>query len=141
GQPPPVLGDDAKLALRAYDWPGNVRELRNAIERAVVVQSTGTITADDLPDRVREAGHRARPALADGPLKEQLRDGTSIADIAKANGKSLTDVRSAVRAAVKTRLEQAVKAGDLTEKQADAILGRVEARVAMLGSGKRLRLR
>lgn len=74
-------------------------------------------------------------------LKEQLRDGTSIADIAKANGKSLTDVRSAVRAAVKTRLEQALKAGDLTEKQADAILGRVEARVAMLGSGKRLRLR
>ncbi|MBA3818602.1 MAG: sigma 54-interacting transcriptional regulator [Deltaproteobacteria bacterium] len=74
GQPPPVLGDDAKLALRHHDWPGNVRELRNAIERAVVVQSTGTITADDLPERVRDAGRRARPNLPEGALKEQLRD-------------------------------------------------------------------
>jgi len=77
GQPAPQLGDDAKVALRAYDWPGNVRELRNAIERAVVVQASGTIAGDDLPDRVRDAGRRARPA--EGPLKDQLRD--QLADL------------------------------------------------------------
>ena len=78
-QPAPALGEDAKIALRSYDWPGNVRELRNAIERAVVVQSSGTITADDLPERIRDAGRRARPNLPEGPLKEQLRD--QLADL------------------------------------------------------------
>ena len=32
-----------------YDWPGNVRELENAIERALVVGKTDTITISDLP--------------------------------------------------------------------------------------------
>lgn len=35
--------------LMLHDWPGNVRELSNAIERAVVVCKTGTITPYDLP--------------------------------------------------------------------------------------------
>lgn len=77
----------------------------------------------------------------DDQLREQLRDGKSVAEIAKANGKSLADVRSAVKAAVKTRLDQAVKDGDLTRKQADAILERVADRVGALGTGRALRLR
>ncbi len=74
GQPAPQLADDAKAALRSYDWPGNVRELRNAIERAVVVQQGGTISATDLPDRVRDAGRRATPIFGEGHFKDQLRD-------------------------------------------------------------------
>lgn len=74
-------------------------------------------------------------------LKAKLRDGTSVAEIAKANGRSLADVRSAVRAAAKTRLDKAVEDGDLTRKQADAILERVEDHVTAIGSGKGLRLR
>ncbi|MDP1847169.1 MAG: hypothetical protein Q8K79_05190 [Solirubrobacteraceae bacterium] len=74
-------------------------------------------------------------------LKEQLRDGTSVAEVAKANGKSLADVRAAVKAATKTRLDEAVKDGDLTRKQADAILDRVEDHVTAIGSRKGLRLR
>jgi len=35
--------------LMLYEWPGNVRELSNAIERAVVVCKTRTITPSDLP--------------------------------------------------------------------------------------------
>ena len=31
--------------LTDYDWPGNVRELENSIERAVVLSTTGVITA------------------------------------------------------------------------------------------------
>ena len=74
-------------------------------------------------------------------LKEQLRDGRSFADIAKANGKTLADVGSAVKAAAKTRLDKAVQDGDLTRKQADAILERIEDRVTAIASGKDLRLR
>ncbi|MGD8386415.1 MAG: sigma-54 dependent transcriptional regulator [Desulfobacteraceae bacterium] len=34
--------------LQGYSWPGNVRELRNMIERAVVVNRSGTIEERDL---------------------------------------------------------------------------------------------
>ncbi len=82
GQPAPQLSEDAQLALRSHDWPGNVRELRNALERAVVVQTTGTITAEDLPERVCDAGRRARPPLPDGSIRDHLRD--QLADLERA---------------------------------------------------------
>ncbi|MDD9302834.1 MAG: sigma-54-dependent Fis family transcriptional regulator [Desulfobacter sp.] len=43
------ISRDAMDELMLHDWPGNVRELSNAIERAVVVCKTGTITPHDLP--------------------------------------------------------------------------------------------
>ena len=48
-----LIADDAVDALNRYDWPGNVRELENYIERAVVLCSTDTVTADLLPPQVR----------------------------------------------------------------------------------------
>ena len=82
-------------------------------------------------------------ALGTTPAKllASLRAGTSIGDIAKANGKSLAEVRSAVKASVKTRLDKAVKDGDLTQKQADALLARIDEKLAAIASGKQLRLR
>jgi Nif-specific regulatory protein len=41
--------DGVVEALQAYDWPGNVRELENTIERAVVLSTTGTISARHIP--------------------------------------------------------------------------------------------
>lgn len=43
------ISRDAMDELMLYHWPGNVRELSNAIERAVVVCKTSTITPQDLP--------------------------------------------------------------------------------------------
>jgi DNA-binding NtrC family response regulator len=43
------ISRDAMDELMLYQWPGNVRELSNAIERAVVVCKTRTITPLDLP--------------------------------------------------------------------------------------------
>jgi DNA-binding NtrC family response regulator len=43
------ISRDAMDELMLYEWPGNVRELSNAIERAVVVCKTRTITPHDLP--------------------------------------------------------------------------------------------
>jgi DNA-binding NtrC family response regulator len=43
------ISRDAMDELMLYEWPGNVRELSNAIERAVVVCKTSTITPYDLP--------------------------------------------------------------------------------------------
>lgn len=35
-------------ALTAYDWPGNIRALRHAVERAVILSETGSLTAHDF---------------------------------------------------------------------------------------------
>ena len=46
GVPRVALGDDAREALMAYSWPGNIRELSNAMERAVLLCESPTLTAD-----------------------------------------------------------------------------------------------
>ena len=50
------ISADALRMLESYDWPGNVRELKNAIERAVVVTSSGWIEPEHLADQVRDGG-------------------------------------------------------------------------------------
>jgi hypothetical protein len=61
-------------------------------------------------------------------LFEQLRSGKSLADIAKAQGKSLGDVKKAVRTVIATGLSQAVKERRLTQDRADEILKRFDER-------------
>ena len=87
-------------------------------------------------------GGELAKALATTPekLREALRSGTSLAELAEANGKTVTEVRSALKAAAKTRLDKAVEHGDLTRKQADRILARLGERIDALASGRRLRL-
>ncbi len=43
---------EALNVLLGYHWPGNVRELENAVERAVVINSTGQIIMNDLPQHI-----------------------------------------------------------------------------------------
>ncbi|MCJ7508738.1 MAG: sigma-54 dependent transcriptional regulator [candidate division Zixibacteria bacterium] len=47
----PITGfsTEAMELLKNYDWPGNVRELKNAVERAVVVTSGPSVSAENLP--------------------------------------------------------------------------------------------
>ncbi len=39
----------AAKMLAVHDWPGNVRELRNAIERAMILEESASITTASLP--------------------------------------------------------------------------------------------
>jgi hypothetical protein len=54
-------------------------------------------------------------------LFSELRDGKTLAQVAKAHGKSLAEVKSAVADALRKRLDRAVERGDLTRSQADDI--------------------
>jgi len=42
------MAPSAVRALQRHTWPGNIRELENAIERAVLMCDSDTITSDDL---------------------------------------------------------------------------------------------
>ena len=42
----------ALQVLLAYDWPGNVRELRNAIERALLLETTDRLQVSNLPPQL-----------------------------------------------------------------------------------------
>ena len=120
--------------LRGLHGPGDVMKLRGPGGPGFGKHGAG-IRFDIFEDLAKALG------TTDAKLKEQLRDGKSVADIAKANGKSLADVRSAVKAAAKTRLDKAVADGDLTRKQADAMLDRLAEKVTAIGTAKGLRLR
>jgi two-component system response regulator PilR (NtrC family) len=38
--------------LENYSWPGNVRELEHTIERAVALETTGSIQPERLPEKI-----------------------------------------------------------------------------------------
>ena len=59
GTDTPKLAPDALRLLLDYEWPGNVRELENAMERGVVLSTTGTITADLLPTQLTKTPYSA----------------------------------------------------------------------------------
>ncbi len=48
------LSAEAQRTLLSVPWPGNVRELENVIERCVTLATCDEISADDLPQHVRE---------------------------------------------------------------------------------------
>jgi len=48
GRAPVVLSLSAKNELSHYHWPGNVRELENVVQRALVLQPSTVIEAEDL---------------------------------------------------------------------------------------------
>ena len=56
------ISPDAEKMLMRYNWPGNIRELENAIERAMLLTESPTITVSDL--RLGEAVTTAADADA-----------------------------------------------------------------------------
>jgi len=61
-----AISSEARQKLTAHHWPGNVRELRNVIERALILENTGEIQSNSLPDfQIEGRLHKtATPRLA-----------------------------------------------------------------------------
>ncbi|MBZ5542227.1 MAG: sigma-54 dependent transcriptional regulator [Acidobacteriia bacterium] len=83
-----TISPQAFSVLLTYDWPGNVRELENALEAAVALNRSGTITLEDLPPKVRadfQKGRRLEDFYSDLPSLDELR-GKYVAHVLRVVG-------------------------------------------------------
>ena len=87
-------------------------------------------------ERVAKAKGRGPAAAYLGMTRQELvaelRSGKSLAQIARAKGKTVDGLVAAIVAPAKTRLAKAVESGRLTRQRADEILERLTERVAQL---------
>lgn len=73
--------------------------------------------------------------LTSAELVSELRSGKSLADVAKAKGKSVDGLEQAMLNAAKAKLDAAVKAGRLTADEAKQILDRLQAKISDIVNG------
>ena len=77
--------------------------------------------------------------LTEAKLREQLESGKTLAQVAKAQDKTADGLIAALKADVKQRLDDAVKAGRLTQAQETRILADLDQRISDFVNGKLLR--
>ncbi len=65
--PAKTVSKDAMEVLMKYDWPGNVRELENVMERALVLDETGVVEPEDLPEKIRFGIQQRGTLVIDSP--------------------------------------------------------------------------
>ena len=71
GKPGLRFSPEALDALASYAFPGNIRELENAIERAAIMTTDGTVSLHALPPQLRPALSRPRlRAVVELPFTE-----------------------------------------------------------------------
>jgi hypothetical protein len=74
--------------------------------------------------------------LDESALRDKLRNGQSLADVAKAQNKDVQGLEDAIVASQKARLDKAVSDKKLTQSQADDILAELKSHVADLVNAK-----
>jgi hypothetical protein len=78
--------------------------------------------------------------LTQRELEQRLNKGQTLADVAKAQGKSVDGLVAALHDAAKKRLDDAVSAGRLTKAREQSILGGLDARLRDFVNDAQLRL-
>ena len=74
--------------------------------------------------------------LTEAELRTQLEAGKSLADVAKAQGKSVSGLVDALLAAARTKIADAVKNGRLTQADADDLLNGLKDRITAVVNGQ-----
>lgn len=74
--------------------------------------------------------------LTEDELHERLQDGRTLAEIARAEGRSVDGLKDALLDAARERLDEAVEDGPLTEEQRDELLRGLESRIDDLIEGR-----
>lgn len=77
--------------------------------------------------------------MTEDEVRDGLADGSTLADLAEAQGVAVTELVDALVGAATSNVEERVAAGDLTQERADDILADLESRITeMVESGGRL---
>lgn len=105
------VSPDTLAALVGYGWPGNVRELENALESAVALNRSGTLTPDDLPPKLRLAPRADKSAddlYADLPSLDELKKRylTFVLRLSAANKAKAADILGISRKTLYNFLER-----------------------------------
>ena len=108
GKQPKSISSDAAAALLAYSWPGNIRELENVIERAMILEETGTIGISTLP-------------ILDAPARAPAQQGLSIKQAEEAMEKDL------IKKALEKTNNNRTKAAALLEISHRALLYKIKS--------------
>ncbi len=53
GRATPRVSREARDLLLSHNWPGNIRELENVADHAVLMNSSGILAPEDLPESIR----------------------------------------------------------------------------------------
>ncbi|UCF05061.1 MAG: sigma-54-dependent Fis family transcriptional regulator [bacterium] len=78
------LSEAAIVLLEGYSWPGNVRELINIIERAVLLNHSGTITPSELPLKEEVPETKINVTKQEGTIRIDLPpEGASLEEVEK----------------------------------------------------------
>ncbi|PWU17673.1 MAG: hypothetical protein C5B48_15655, partial [Candidatus Rokuibacteriota bacterium] len=109
-------------------------ELKSRIEAGKMPLFGGLLFLGGRLRELHEHGDRLSAAatylgLTEAQLEAKLESGQSLAQIAKAQGKSVDGLENAILAAAKKRLDQAVADGVLTQAQADELYNRLKSRI------------
>jgi polyhydroxyalkanoate synthesis regulator phasin len=149
-----VLNDAAKqLGVEPSALSAALKKaLENRVDEAVAAGRLTQAQGDELKQRIESGdvplfggpgfGHHERGGLfggldaaasylglTDAQLRTQLQSGKSLADVAKAQGKSVDGLVQAIVDAAKKKIDAAVAAGRLTQSQADSILSGLKSQV------------
>ena len=157
-----VVADAAKqLGIDASKLNAALKQaLENRVDAAVAAgritkaqgdEMKARIAAGDVPlvgigpgGGLRHGGHHFADldaaasylGITEAELKTSLSDGSTLAEIAEAKGKSVDGLKAALVAAAKADLAQAVKDGRLTEAQQTEILSNLADRIDDLVNGE-----
>ena len=150
-----VLNDAAKqLGVEPSALSAALKKaLENRVDEAVTAGRLTKAQGDELKQRIESGdvplfgepgfGFHERGALfggldaaasylglTDAQLRSQFQSGKSLADVAKAQGKSVDGLVQAIVDAAKKKVEAAISAGRLTQTQADSILSGLKSHVS-----------
>jgi DNA-binding NtrC family response regulator len=87
---PAGIEKEAMDVLLSYGWPGNVRELESVIERASVLKRGSSVTAEDLPEKLKKEKNGVGNILLNLPEEgialEELEKSLIVKALEKNNG-------------------------------------------------------
>lgn len=84
GKPVSGVADEVMALIQSYTWPGNIRELMNCIESSVVMNRSGVIDLESIPEYLTYNTVDGNPDMEGGVLQELEKK--TITDMLKETG-------------------------------------------------------